>query len=209
MSRQNDYNNIAFCYDGLSRIVFGKHIKQSQICLLSFIGPGSKILIVGGGSGWILEEISRKYSSGLHIVYVEASANMIKLAKAKKTAYNTVELVNEYIEVYQPSSTFDVIITAFLFDNFDEETTTKIFNKLHILLNKNGKWLFADFIITNRTKYQHKLLIRAMYFFFKITSNVQAKKLTDTEPIFIKNGYKKKFCQYHYHQVIKSICWIN
>lgn len=208
MTNSNNYNKIAFVYDRLSKLVFGNHIKQSQTCLLSFINPGNKILIVGGGTGWILEEITKLHTSGLHIVYIEASANMLKLSKARNIAENKVAYLNMYIEQYKTIETFDIILTPFLFDNFTIEKATENFNSLNTLLSKNGKWLFADFIINNESPLRHKFLLKIMYLFFKTSSNIQANQLVNMEPFFIENGYNEIFSAFHYNHFIKSVCWL-
>ena len=50
---------------------------------LDRIAADSKVLILGGGSGWLLEELS-KINTDVTVVYVEASKVM--LTKAKKYA---------------------------------------------------------------------------------------------------------------------------
>jgi len=80
----NNYNGIAKFYDMLSRIVFQKSIIKAQVYLIQFISEGDKIIIVGGGTGWILEEISRLEKKNISVVYVEKSSAMIDLAKKTK-----------------------------------------------------------------------------------------------------------------------------
>jgi ubiquinone/menaquinone biosynthesis C-methylase UbiE len=55
----NNYDRIARIYDKLSRMVFGKSIVRAQQSILPFITTPARMLIVGGGTGWILEEIAR------------------------------------------------------------------------------------------------------------------------------------------------------
>lgn len=208
MPGKNNYDKIAFCYDWLGRLVLGNGVKQSQICLLPFISPGNNILIVGGGSGWILEEISKIYTSGLHIVYIEVSAKMMKLAKEKNIAENKVEFVNNYIEQYNTTSAFDIIITSFLFDNFNEKTASDIFDKLNALLNNKGKWLFADFHITPVSSLYQRMLLKLMYYFFKWISKVEADKLHNMDSFFLKYHYKEVFCKYYHNRFIKAACWV-
>ncbi|MFT3948513.1 MAG: methyltransferase domain-containing protein [Agriterribacter sp.] len=208
MPGKNNYDSIAFCYDRLSRLVFGNSIRQSQICLLPFISPENRILIMGGGTGWILEEISKLYASGLDIVYIEASAKMLEFAKTKDIAENKVEFLNSYIEAYHTTSTFDIIITAFLFDNFTEKIATENFKKLDTLLNKKGKWLFADFHITNASNWHQRIVLKLMYYFFKRVSNIEADQLIDMGFVFLKYHYKEVFSQYYYDRFIKAVCWV-
>ena len=208
MSAKNNYNTIAFCYDRLSKLVYGDSIRKSQNCLLSFISNGDKVLIVGGGTGWILEEICQLYPSGLNIMYVEASRNMMRLAQQRNTRENNVEFLKIYIEQYETASAFDVIFTPFLFDNFNEENAPKNFHRLNALLRKKGKWLFVDFDINKKSSYRNKWLLKTMYLFFKIATNIQAHALTDMKSLFLQNGYEEVFNQYHYNQFIKSSCWV-
>ncbi|MEZ4686196.1 MAG: hypothetical protein R3B47_09055 [Bacteroidia bacterium] len=54
------FNRLAPVYDFLASLVFGNRIRQAQRWLLDFIPEGSSILILGGGTGWILEELAEK-----------------------------------------------------------------------------------------------------------------------------------------------------
>jgi spermidine synthase len=69
-----NFNNSAWFYDGLSRLVYGNALVEAQVYLLQFIRPNSKILIAGGGTGWILEELAKLHPEGLKIAYVEIGA---------------------------------------------------------------------------------------------------------------------------------------
>ena len=114
----NNYDAIASNYDMLSRMVFFKSQVKAQIAQIKFIPSRSNILIVGGGTGWILEEISKVYSEGLKITYIEISEKMIRLASKRSARGNILEFVNLPIEDFIDDCRYDVVITAFLFDNF-------------------------------------------------------------------------------------------
>ncbi len=93
-----NYNNSAWFYDTLSKVIYGKALVRSQVYLLPFIPPESKILLIGGGTGWILEEIAKVHSSGLAITYVEVAANMMKLSQKRNAGGNKVAFINDAIE---------------------------------------------------------------------------------------------------------------
>src|SRR6202165_2081748 len=111
-----NYNNSAWFYDLLSRIVYGKALINAQVYLLQYIPTNSRILIVGGGTGWVLEELTKLHHSGLDITYVEVSAKMMTQSKKRNIGLNKVVFINEAIENVVLQNDFDVIITAFLFD---------------------------------------------------------------------------------------------
>jgi ubiquinone/menaquinone biosynthesis C-methylase UbiE len=69
-----NYNYIASFYDRLCQLVFGQSVKNAQIASLGFIPPTSNVLIVGAGTGWILEEINKIHQNGLSITYIDISS---------------------------------------------------------------------------------------------------------------------------------------
>ncbi|MEO6455491.1 MAG: methyltransferase domain-containing protein [Ginsengibacter sp.] len=203
---KNNYDRIAWCYDLLSNIVFGNRIKKAQTEILNFIPPGSRILIAGGGTGWILEKIAKVYLSGLSITYIDASAKMIQKSKRRDIASNKVKFMCIPIEqVKLPDENFDVLITSFFFDNFSESASRLIFQQLHSALKKDGIWLFTDFRLSKTERYWQKPMINLMYFFFRAVCQLQARQLPDTENIFSNNRYKKIFRKMFYKHFIISI----
>lgn len=184
----NNYDNAAWFYDSLSGLVFGNAIIQSQVYLLHHLPPASNILIIGGGTGWILDEITRLYPAGLTITYVEISAKMMAISSKRNVGANDVTFINSAIENLALQPDFDVIITQFLFDNFTQQTAQKVFNHLHSSLKPEGLWLYADFEPTG--KLWQKMLLKTMHTFFKILCGIEATRLPDVKQLFAKQCYK-------------------
>jgi ubiquinone/menaquinone biosynthesis C-methylase UbiE len=208
-SLTNNFDTVAPVYDRLSQMVFGRAQMNAQIHQLKHIPPDSHILIVGGGTGWILESIAKQCSSGLQITYVEISGKMIRRAKARDTGNNDVEFIHAAIEDYKTGLKFDVILTPFLFCNFLEETTTLVFNKLHSLLKPKGLWLIADFTMKKgKGKWWKSLLTKSMYLFFKLFGIVEGNALTDMQPVFFAHHYKIKEEAFYYSGFIQSAVYV-
>jgi ubiquinone/menaquinone biosynthesis C-methylase UbiE len=187
MSENPDFNAIARPYDLMSRLVFGNALMDAQITLLEYIPADSHILIVGGGTGWILEEITKIHNAGLKITYVEVAATMIALSKKRNTGQNEVLFVHKPIEDYQTEQLFDVIITPFFFDLFVESKVNSLFHGLDNKLKTGGLWLYTDFIPKKHQKrLWQKVLLKAMYIFFGLVSKVDARELTDMDDYFEK-----------------------
>ena len=183
-----NYNNSAWFYDGLSRLVFGRALIDAQVYLLQYIPLNSHILIAGGGTGWILEEIGKVHPSDLTITYVEVSAKMMEKSKKRFTGKNRVIYINSAIENVTMDTSYDVIITPFLLDNFTTETLQKVFDHLHTLLKPNGLWLNTDFQLSGI--WWQKVFINAMLLFFKSLCRIEASQLPDIEKQFKQNNYK-------------------
>jgi ubiquinone/menaquinone biosynthesis C-methylase UbiE len=205
---RNDYNTIAPWYDRLSRLVFGRAQVAAQTVLLPYIEAGSRILIVGGGSGWILEELSKIHSSGLKIVYVEISKEMIHLSRKRRAGQHEIVFVERAVENYEPDGMFDVVFTAFLFDNFKEEKAHSVFSLLHNCLKPTGKWLFVDFQYTvGKHGWWQWLFLKIMLCFFKVVSKIEATTLVDMQPSFREAHYKELFKLISYRTFIRSVVY--
>ena len=204
-----DYDKIAPFYDLLSGLVFGTSIKRAQRKLLYCIPTGDvRLLIAGGGTGWILEEITKVRKSGLVIDYVDASANMISISMKRNYGANVVNFIHAPIEDFRSEQTYDVILTPFFFDNFGERKGNFIFDHLDAMLSTHGTWLFADFRESTAANSRwQKLLLRLMYLFFRITTQIETNELIDTAKYF-EPGYRKKMQAYYYFNFIQVIVYV-
>jgi ubiquinone/menaquinone biosynthesis C-methylase UbiE len=183
-----NYDNSAAFYDRLSRLVFGKALIKAQVYLLPYIPQTAKVLIVGGGTGWILEKITKLHPSGLNITYVEISARMLALSRKRNIGGNHVEFINKAVEDAGLPQAFDVVITPFLLDNFTEQALPGVFKVIHETLNPGGLWLNTDFQLTG--KWWQYLLLKSMLLFFKVVCGVPSWRLPNVAAQFDIYGYK-------------------
>jgi ubiquinone/menaquinone biosynthesis C-methylase UbiE len=184
------YDAIAGAYDMLAGIFIGKALRDAQIYLVQYIPAGAKILIVGGGTGWILEEITRIHYRGLQIDYLDISANMIAKARKRDIGQNEVRFIHQSAVGDFEGDNYDVILTPFFFDNFTEATMHRIFNILHQKLQQNGRWLYVDFQETGENKFFQNGMLSIMYTFFRVICNIEANHLPDVEVRFATYKYK-------------------
>lgn len=205
---KNNYDTIAWGYDTLSRLVFFRTQVRAQIDQLRFIPANSTILIAGGGTGWILEEIAKIHLSGLKITYIELSEKMLGRAEKRHVGANEVTFIHAAAEDFKSAGHYDVILTAFLFDNFSEKGAEQLFHQLHQLLRQEGVWLFADFYYNQSAGKNWKwYLLKTMYLFFNKISKVEAKELVNTEMYFGQELYVTLTINYYYNSFIKAIVY--
>jgi ubiquinone/menaquinone biosynthesis C-methylase UbiE len=197
-----NYNNSAWFYDRLSALVYGKALIKAQVYLLKFIEPDSKVLLVGGGTGRILEEIAKTHPSGLKITYVEIAPKMVELSKKRDSGSNEVIFITDAIENVKLADDFDIVFTPFLFDNFTEENFQRLFAHIHQSLKSGGLWLNTDFQLTGRW-WQH-ILLRSMFVFFRLICRIEGNKLPDITKCFADHGYESVDQQTFYGKFILS-----
>ncbi|MCP2043645.1 ubiquinone/menaquinone biosynthesis C-methylase UbiE [Pontibacter sp. HSC-36F09] len=189
MSNTN-FDSIAPIYDGLSWLVFGNVLQRAQTEHISLIPPNSKVLLIGGGSGWLLEQLLR-YRPEAEITYLEVSEKMLHLTQRRirqkfpEPFKIDFRLGDE--NSLQPDETFDVIITPFLLDLFPDERLQQLMNRLCASLRPQGRWLFSDFwpAQTPPPAWQ-QLLLKSMYTFFGLVSHVKAPRLPDFNDHFAR-----------------------
>ena len=183
-----NYDNAAWFYDRLAAVFFGDALNGAQQSLLHHIPANAKILIVGGGTGKILEQLVLVHSSGLKITYIEISEKMTAIAQKRNSGNNKVEFIIAPAEEVTLADNYDVIFTGFLFDNFKGETLVRLFNHLNNALKTGGIWLNADFQLTG--KWWQSVLLKSMLTFFRILCGVESKQLPDMDVVFKSAGYE-------------------
>src|SRR5689334_10042004 len=102
--RANNFNAIAKFYDPLVKMIFGKSMFDAQTFYLKDIPLGAKVLILGGGTGWLLSELM-KINPTCSIWYIESSSEM--LSKSKHLSHGSRQLIY-FIEGTESSIPFDI-----------------------------------------------------------------------------------------------------
>jgi ubiquinone/menaquinone biosynthesis C-methylase UbiE len=204
----NNYDPVARYYDLLTQLVFGQTEIDAQVGLLRFVEAGSRLLIVGGGTGWILEKIEALCPPGLLITYVEPSAVMMALARKRKWGGNRVSFVPLPVERFVTDERFDCILTGFLFDNFRQEKAAQVVRELDGLLVGGGHWLFADLYYSPKVgPWWQGWLLRSMYWSARLICGVEANRLPDMEGVFGAVGYAVVCTSVYYRGFIRSVVY--
>ncbi|GAA4325083.1 hypothetical protein GCM10023149_27180 [Mucilaginibacter gynuensis] len=183
----SNYDSSAGFYDWLSRLVYGNAPIKAQQYLLPLIPANAHVLIIGGGTGRIIEDIAVVHPSGLHITYVELSAKMTVLSQKRNAAGNTITFINNAVENVNMPQHFDVVITPFLLDNYTDEKLSPTFKHIDSLLKPGALWLDTDFQLTG--KWWQWLLLNSMIVFFKLLKSIDSTKLPDARKLFTDYGY--------------------
>ena len=197
-----NFNNAAWFYDRLSRLIYGNALVNAQVWLLKYVPANAHVLIAGGGTGWILEELANIHQTGLIITYVEVAPAMIARSKKRDVGVNQVIFINDAIEHVKFTSPFHVVITPFLFDNFKETNLEKVFGSIDKALKPGGIWLNVNFQLTG--KWWQQVLLKSMFLFFRLLCNIEASELPDIENQFQSNGYVKSGNKTFYGNFISS-----
>ncbi|WP_323755719.1 class I SAM-dependent methyltransferase [Roseivirga sp.] len=185
---KNNFNLIAPVYDGLAKVVFGKKLKQIQIQFLPLIPENASVLIMGGGTGWIINELFNTGFKG-KLTYVEASEKMISLSRRNSAFNDSIDFIHGEENAIPIDHKYDVIITNFFLDVFSEPRLDQVMSTLSGKLHNGGMWICSDFYDTKKTR--HRFLLWLMFSFFRITAKLESESLINFDPKFKKRGHSR------------------
>ncbi|MBC7920928.1 MAG: class I SAM-dependent methyltransferase [Ferruginibacter sp.] len=202
------FDRLAWAYDFLAALVFGHSLKTAQAHFLATIPAHSRVLLIGGGAGWLLNQmlVHRPLS---RVVYVEASSRMLSLAKRKVQDLKHAPLVefrwgNE--TVIGAAERFDVVITPFFLDLFTRQRLqASVMPRLAACLLPGGSWLFTDFV---HPPYPfQKYLLWTMYRFFRLVCKIEAQSLPDYPPLFTAFGLQRTASRDFVGRMVVASVW--
>lgn len=181
---RNDYNRIAPFYDTLADFVIGKQLLESQAAFLDRIKTHSKVLIIGGGTGRILELLDA-LDVPMHVHFLDASEKMIGIAKSKPLTNISPEFHCGRLDQLETGYKFDVVITNYFLDMFEEPELSKLVRTIRSSISVDGRWICTDF--QRDGNLFQRALVAMMYSFFSVATNITSKRLPDFQTLFEHN----------------------
>jgi tRNA (cmo5U34)-methyltransferase len=198
------FNRIAPIYDQLSFLVFRNRLIEAKKAFVSFIPRNSRVLLMGGGTGNILNFILSSDSSVI-IDFVDPSSKMISIAR--KNLHTDFQPQVNFIcgdETSIPAGiAYDVSSSFFVMDCFIQENALAFAKAITASLKQNGIWLFADFFDSGNVT--HRFIVKSMYQFFRIVAGIESSKLPEYEKVFQQSGFNAVNEKEFMNGLVKSI----
>jgi len=195
----NDFDKLAFVYDRLAKLIFGKSITESQKHFLKNIPDQSSVLILGGGTGSILTELLK--IKNVFICYIEASEKMLSMAREKFENDKRVQFIHGTENDIPSGKHFDVIITNFYLDLFSDDSLKIVLGKIKKSITTRAQWIATDFVNNN---WWQSVMLKLMYGFFQVTCNIQARKLPEWNKELQDAGAKEVDSKNYYGDFIQT-----
>ena len=174
---------VAPYYDHLAWLVFGGSIQRAQRHFLDQVPPAARVLLVGGGTGWLLPYLLEK-PEVTYVTYLEASAVMLALAQRKahgvrSSTTASIRWVHGDERQLASDDRYDMVITNFVLDMYAGAALNQLMRRLLSHLHPAGYWLFTDFRLSNKRQYRwwQRLMAQAMYDFFHLTAGINRQQL--------------------------------
>lgn len=183
-TRLNGFDRIAWFYDPLAQLVFGSRLTDAQATYLHHLIPGSRILILGGGTGAILEMVLKRQPD-CRITYIDSSVAMLRRTQQRRLKGSIQYIHGDENSI--PQSNYDAVITPFYLDMFTEPGLAIAIRRISTRMTPKALWIAAEFYPTERL--WGRFLLVVMYAFFRITAGIKAKSLPDWRSALEQNGW--------------------
>ncbi|MDO7887089.1 class I SAM-dependent methyltransferase [Hymenobacter cheonanensis] len=197
-----DFSPVAFCYDALAGLAFGGALRRAQRATLAAglpAGPAPRVLVLGGGAGWVLSEIWRQRPQA-QVLYLEVSAAMLARTRARLRRHPAppgaaVELRQGTEANLAPGERFDVLVTFFVLDCFPAPALPGALARLQAARRPGAPWLVADFRPARRG--WRRGLLQLMYWFFGLTVGLRTRQMppwpTELAALGLQPGWEALF----------------
>lgn len=178
------FDRVAWIYDQLAGLVFGSQWGQVQQAPVGNLAGKSRVLIVGGGTGLLLDALRDVEK----IVFLELSEKMITRSR-NRGSHLQVDYVHADFFEWETSEKFDAIVMPFFLDCFGTEKLEWAILKTRTHLTENGELHVIDF---QSASWWKNSLIHVMYLFFRLSSSLEGKALLNIDGAIQNTQFRQK-----------------
>jgi ubiquinone/menaquinone biosynthesis C-methylase UbiE len=189
------FDRIAGHYRWLEAVTFGHTLQNARTRWIETIAPPKHILVLGEGDGRFLCELLRVHSSA-NVDCVDASTRMLELARERLRkflphALDRVTFLHRDITKWSPSGSYDLLVANFVLDCFGHDEVNLIIRKVAQAAVPDAYLFLSDFCVSRKyfSRLHAKIWLAVMYWFFRTTASIRAKRLVDPTRELEANGF--------------------
>jgi ubiquinone/menaquinone biosynthesis C-methylase UbiE len=204
-------DRIANVYRWIEYAVFGGALQRRRTAFLGDVSQSRKVLALGDGDGRALVRLLA-CAPRAHITYVDASAQMLRLARDRVAAQGTASDMQRIVFLHADARAlnleervYDLIVTHFFLDCFHEQDLRLVVEKIARAAAPEAHWIVSEFRPAHRFA---KILIPIMYAFFAYAANLQTRRLVDHHPHLLTEHFQMARAQYALGGLLASELWV-
>jgi ubiquinone/menaquinone biosynthesis C-methylase UbiE len=210
-----NFDRVADHYYWLETLAFGSALQRARAQWLEKLTEPKRALIVGEGNGRFLCELLRVHPK-IEVDCLDASGRMLDLAKKRlrrkmPKALPQVRFLHQDVRTWPaPIATYDLVVSHFFLDCYDELEISAIVRKLTTATTQTAAWLIADFCLPppGLARVHARLWLSFMYRFFRTFAGISGRRLVDPSPFFKAMGFKLASSYHLRFGMVKSEIWL-
>jgi ubiquinone/menaquinone biosynthesis C-methylase UbiE len=194
------YERLARFYKLIESITIGPPLLNARLAHLDLLaeGPTPKhVLLIGEGNGSFLLPFAQRFQD-TQITVIDQSAAMLEIAQSRalEAGIDMTRIFFRQADMQSatlPTNYYDLIVTLFFFDNFDESTVCKMITALEGAATVPAQWLLADFQIPEHgwRRLRARFWLAILYGFFRAFAAIPARHLPPIEAILNCSNFKQ------------------
>lgn len=203
-----NFDRLAPFYRLMEAVTAGGKLQRCRLAFLGEIPAPRRILIAGEGHGRFLPECAKRFPEA-RIVVVDSSSKMLEIAR-RKVASDRIDFVHaDVLTLIGPGGGFDLIITNFFLDCFNENELPQAIGTLARLAAPQADWLLADFEIApcGARRWRSRAIVAMLYAFFRAVCGLRADSLIPPDPHLEAAGFSRHHRQTWEWGLLKSEWW--
>ena len=192
-------DRIARWYRWIEYAGFGRALERRREAFLSDVADARRVLALGDGDGRALAALLAAAPHAC-VDYIDVSARMLDLARARAGAKRVHYRCEDARTAPLPATEYDLIVTHFFLDCFDETDLEPLIARLADAATPQARWLISEFR-------GNGWLVRALYFFFRLTTGLRTRRLVDHHPLLKRRGFRLVRCEDAWRGLLASELW--
>jgi len=202
-------DRIAASYRWMEYAVFGRQLERRRRAFLSEVSLARRVLALGDGDGRALAALAAA-APGARIDYVDSSARMLDLARARARAgAGRIEYLRAdarcFFETTAREQSYDLIVTHFFLDCFDDRELPVLIERASFATAPSARWIVSEFRPSHPAA---RFLIAIMYRFFAAATGLKTRRLADHHPHLARQGFRLERAEHGWAGMLASELWV-
>jgi SAM-dependent methyltransferase len=193
-------DRIARWYRWFEYAGFGRALERRREAFLSEVSDARRILALGDGDGRALAALLAAAPNAC-VDYIDVSATMLDLARARAGTKRVNYRRADARTVPLPALEYDLIVTHFFLDCFDETDLEPLIARLSDAATPEARWLISEFR-------GNGWLVRSLYLFFRIATGLRTRRLVDHHPLLQRHGFRLVRHENAWRGLLASELWV-
>ncbi len=194
-------DRIARWYRWIEYAGFGRALERRRETFVRDVADARRVLALGDGDGRALAALLTAAPHAC-VDYIDVSARMLELAQARAGTEHVVYRNADARAVPLPSGEYDLIVTHFFLDCFDETDLEPLIARLASAATPGARWLISEFR-------GNGWLVRSLYLFFRIATGLHTRRLVDHHPLLKRHGFHLVRREDAWHGLLASELWVS
>ena len=185
------FDHIARPYRWLEYLSFGPLLEHCRSYRLPQLVNARRALVLGDGDGRFLARLLKE-NHELEADVVDLSPAMLRLLGQRVAAAEASERVTLHQTNaldFAPAGVYDLVVTHFFLDCFDNEELGELVTRIRPHLAREAVWVVSEFAIpSNLALLPAQIIVGGLYLAFGVLTGLRIRRLPDYASVLTSAG---------------------